>query len=111
MAYPAPEKAIREIIARLARLEKSVLGRADGKKKNKAEMANYSGPTGGVRFLISKGLFKKKAGLAEVRAALAERDYHYSKQAVHESLKRLSGKGGPLVALKEGGKKYYVRRK
>lgn len=95
---------------RLARLEKAVFGnkkREDHKKPSKG----FGGATGGVRFLISKGYFKKKRALAEIRSALAQHDYHYSAQAVHEALKRLIQKGGPLVSLREGGKKLYVNRK
>jgi len=95
---------------RLKRLEAAVFGKREH-ENSKAQKPDYSGATGGVRFLISKGHFKKKLGLGEVIAALAENEYHYSKQAVHEALNRLAGKGGLLVALKEGGKKLYVKRK
>jgi hypothetical protein len=95
---------------RLKRLEDAVFGKAGEKQKDKPDVKDYSGPTGGVRFLISKGFFKKKAALGEIRAALVEHDYHYSSQAVHEALKRLSGKGGPLVVLMEGEKRYVNRK-
>jgi hypothetical protein len=109
-------QAIRILEQRVARLEKAVFGqqgktKGHGKSKATAKASDYSGPTGGVRFLISKGFFKKKKALPETRSALAERDYHYSVQAVHEALKRLTAKDGPLVALREGGKKVYVNRK
>lgn len=71
----------------------------------------YSGPKGGVRLLINDGFFKSKHDLASVRKELANRDYHYSRQAAHEALKSLSKIGGPLVVLKEGKKKLYVERK
>lgn len=108
MTPSTPEKEIQKIIARLTRLERAVFGK---KEKRVPQKENFSGPTGGVRFLISRGFLKKKHALREVRAALGDHDYHYSKQAVHEALNRLSGKHGPLVALKEGSKKFYVERK
>lgn len=101
---------IDSIEQRLKRLEAAVFGKREMKQVG-GRKPDYSGATGGVRFLISKGHFKKKLGLGEVIAALAEHEYHYSKQAVHEALNRLAGKGGLLVALKEGGKKIYVKRK
>lgn len=111
MKQARSENRIREILSRLARLEKAIFG---GEKKgdiSKPQPTNYSGATGGVRFLISKGLFRKKLALGEVRAALSDYDYHYSKQAVHEALKGLARKNGPLVVLKEGGSNFYVNRK
>lgn len=72
---------------------------------------NYSGPTGGVRYLISKRFFKEKRDLASVREQLSQEGYHYSRQAVHEALKTLSRPAGPLVTLKEGRNKTYVERK
>jgi hypothetical protein len=99
---------------RIKRLEKAVFGRrgeTGGTPKSAAKASDFAGPTGGVRFLISKDYFRKKKALAEIRSALAQHDYHYSAQAVHEALKRLIQKGGPLVSLREGGKKMYVKRK
>lgn len=95
---------------RLTRLEKAVFEGTD-KPANKKPAKGFGGATGGVRFLISKSYFKKKRALAEIRSALEQHDYHYSAQAVHEALKRLIQKGGPLVSLREGGKKLYVNRK
>jgi hypothetical protein len=99
-----------ELGERVRRLEDAVFG-ATKKSQSPPSQANYSGATGGIRFLIENGNFKKKMGLGEVRAALAEQEYHYSKQAVHDALCRLASKDGPLVSLKENGKKLYVKRK
>ena len=104
------DKNLTGINRRLKRLEDAVFG-ASKKSSRKPLQADYSGPTGGVRFLISKGTFKNKLSLGDVRAALEKNDYHYSAQAVHIALNRLAGKGGPLVVLKENGKKLYVKRK
>lgn len=108
---------LRRIDKRLKRLEDAIFG-GDGQSKTASALksrqpkkSEFSGATGGVRFLISKGSLRKKQGLAEVRTSLSENGYHYSKQAVHEALKNLAAKGGPLVSLQEGGRKVYVERK
>jgi hypothetical protein len=106
----------REINRRLARLEKTVFGQegdtaTNPKSKNSIKSAGFSGPKGGVLFLISKGLFKGKPGLADVRAALTEHGYHYSRQAVHGALTSLSSIGGPLVCLQVKGRNVYAERK
>lgn len=97
---------------RIARLENAVFGQK-GKTKTGTEpkSSDFSGATGGVRVLISKGFFKKKQGLAEVRTTLSDNGYHYSRQAVHVALNNLASKGGLLVFLQEGGRKVYVERK
>ena len=102
---------------RITRLEKTIFGHkgnfkvgSDSKGRQSKE-PGFSGATGGVRFLISKRHFKKKLGLSEVRATLAKHEYHYSAQAVQMALNRLTRKDGPLVALREGGRKVYVERK
>jgi len=110
MAYPAPEKAIREIIARLTRLEKAVFGRNE-KQTTASQKNNFAGPSGGVRMLISKNFFKTKKNLGDVRKALGENDYHYGAPQVQTALNRLSTRTGPLAASTEGGKKVYVGRK
>jgi len=97
---------------RIARLEAAVFVRnGNAKSATKTKPSDFSGATGGVRFLISKGFFKKKKALAEIRTALSEHGYLYSAQAVHEALKRLTVKSGPLVSLQEGGRKVYAERK
>lgn len=107
---PFDERMAKEILSRLDRLEKVVLG---GKKKRppNKEKQDFSGPAGGVRLLVSQGFFKVKRQLGEVRKALGKDDYHYGPQQVHTALNRLSKRDGPLVASKEGGKKVYVNRK
>ncbi len=71
----------------------------------------YKGATGGIRLLISKGFFDKRKSFGEIKAALAEANYHYSNQAVQTPLNKLSKAGGPLVGFKEGGRKVYAKRK
>lgn len=110
MKHSDPARAIPKIIARLARLEKAVFAK-DSKPSQKAATSAFSGATGGVRFLISKGFFSKGKTLGEVRGALAENGYHYSRQAVDMALKGLAKRKGPLVILKMGGNNAYANRK
>src|SRR5713101_4799136 len=111
------EAILKKIDKRLNRLEDAVFGAnhkletGGASKTRQSKKSSFSGATGGVRFLISKGFFKKKQGLAEVRTALSENGYHYSRQAVHVALNNLTRKGGPLVSLQEAGRRVYVERK
>lgn len=75
------------------------------------EKDKYTGPTGGIKFLIDKGFFKEKRGLSTVRKKLQENGYNYSRQSINAALGRLSKQSGQLVALKEGKLKEYAERK
>jgi len=101
---------LKEIIKRLERLEKAVFSK-DSKPSPKPASSSFSGATGGVRLLISKSFFSKGKTLGEVRSALAENGYHYSRQAVDMALKGLAKRKGPLVILKVRGGNSYVNRK
>lgn len=101
----------KQTFERLERLEKVIFGKPRSKHFKKITQKDFSGATGGIRFLISKGFFKKKRDLTEARKELADNDYHYSRQAIHEALKLCSKSKGSLVTLKEGGRKLYVERK
>lgn len=81
--------------------------RSDRDKKD----INYSGATGGIRFLIKSGFLDTKRNQKDIRKKLTDENYHYSSQAVYEALQILSKSNGPLVVLKEKGKKVYVKRK
>jgi hypothetical protein len=113
------ENQTKEILKQLANHERRILilegisiVKTDRTTKGSTmKTADYSGPTGGVRYLISNKFFKEKRDLAVVRGRLAQENYYYSRQAVHEALKALSKSSGPLVALKEGRHKTYVERK
>lgn len=101
------------IIKRLDRLEKYVF-RSKLKQqpqKNEEHKSDFSGLTGGLRFLISHGFFKTKKNLSDIRTELEKHGYHYSPQAADMGLRRLSKLKGPLVVLREGGKKLYGERK
>lgn len=110
-------KEIDKILARLADHERRIVlveGRtlpAISKKPSVSAAMDYSGPTGGVKYLISQGFLKEKRDLAAMRQQLTDEGYHYSRQAIHEALKTLSKPSGPLVSLKEGARKIYVERK
>lgn len=103
------DKELKEILERLSRLEDTVF--SVKRKSVKNENEDFSGATGGMRFLKSEGFFKTKRALGEVRNELAKHDYHYSIHAVQAGINRLSKASGPLVAFKEGGKKVYAERK
>ena len=105
------DKMIKQLTSRIERLERAVFG--SGKKAvKKVETApSFRGATGGVRLLISKNFFAGKRTLAEVRDALEENGYHYSRQAVQMALSGLSARKGPLVPLEKGGRKVYATRK
>jgi hypothetical protein len=100
---------------RLARLEKAVFGEkgeSQGRPKSAAKASDFSGPTGGVRFLVSKNFFKSERGLADVRAALEQEGYRgYVDAVIQTALNRQSARNGPLATFKKGGKKVYVKRK
>lgn len=100
---------LQQIVNRIERLERTVFG-GEGKIKRRVR-ENFTGPTGGVRLLVSEGFFKTKRSLSDVRSALAKKDYHYSAAAIQTALNRHSPRAGPLAALKEGGKKLYVKRR
>lgn len=105
---------MKDIIKRIEKLEKAVFGKMEnskGKNKKPKKEDSFSGPTGGLRFLISKNYFTKKRSLAEVKKEMEKNSYIYSDQAVQMALGRNSKVGGPLVSLKDGGKKAYVERK
>jgi hypothetical protein len=99
---------------RITRLEKAVFGQKgedQGRPKSEAKASDFSGPTGGIRLLVSQNFFKTRKSLADVRTALAKNDYHYVTQVIHNFLSRLSRVDGPLVSVKDGNKKMYVKRK
>lgn len=106
----ATDKALRDLEARVEKLESAVFARTR-KGAAKIESMNFRGATGGLRFLVSKGFFGRKRAFGEITEALAGHGYHYSKQAVQTPLNTLSRPSGPLVALREGGRKLYAKRK
>jgi|ERR1700678_368312 hypothetical protein len=102
------EKAIKDLDRRVSKLE----GKSEPAKSPKAaKKAEFVGATGGIRYLISKGFFRQKRTFAEIRQALTDEGYHYTKQAVQNPLTAMSKVGGALVSLKEGKRKVYATRK
>ena|SRR2546425_8255583 len=110
MPQEAIHKAIQKISERLARLEAIVFDKK-AKRIPSSATQGFSGPSGGVRLLVSRGFFKTKRNLGEVRKALAENDYHYGSAQIQTALNRLSTRTGALTASKQGSKKSYVKRK
>ncbi|MEK7601353.1 MAG: hypothetical protein AAB480_02375 [Patescibacteria group bacterium] len=103
---------LKALSERISKLEKAVFGRTRAQRIVHSKVEDdYRGATGGVRLLIDDKFFASKRGLGDTRAALAKHNYHYSVQAVHITLNRLSKPSGPLVVFKEGGKKVYAQRK
>ena len=111
MKHSPSSKAIQEIMARLTRLEKAVFRKKEKHAATLQRDEGFTGPSGGVRLLISKKFFKTKKILRDVRKALGENDYYYGAAQVQTALNRLSKRSGPLAAPMEGGKKAYVKRK
>jgi hypothetical protein len=105
------DRRINSIEERLARLEKAVFDKKSKRFNLKSAEDDFSGASGGVRFLITKNFFNLKRTRAQIRSELAKNGYHYSGPAVQMACKRLSKRSGPLAAFTEGGKKVYVRRK
>jgi hypothetical protein len=105
----------KDLAARIAALERAVFG-ASAKPGAKAHAAassskDFKGATGGLRLVVSQGFFDRRRKFSEIEAELNKQGNHYSKQAIQTPLNRLSAKGGPLVGLKEQGRKVYVKRK
>lgn len=107
-------KQIADIVRRLEKLEDAVFSKPKAKVNlgnNKTSDTSFTGPSGGLKLLISDKFFAKKRALAETRDELEKRGYHYSLQAVQTALSRLSKSSGPLVSFKEDGRKVYAKRK
>jgi hypothetical protein len=99
---------------RLARLEKAVFGRKrqPDAAASPAKASDLSGPTGGVRLLLSQKFFKSERSVADVRAALEKEGYRgYVDAVIQTALNRQSARNGPLATFKKDGKKLYVNRK
>jgi hypothetical protein len=101
---------IDKVLRRLDRLEKAVFI-PGAKKPKRSKNEKLTGPSGGVRFLVSKGFFRKKRDLKEVREELAKHEYHYRSQVIQTALNRASTRTGLLAASWENGRKHYVGRK
>ena len=104
---------IRVLEKRVSVIEKSLRsGVSPLQKRSPHSAGDFSGPSGGVKFLVSQHYFKKaKRSLSDVVAELDDRGYTYSVQAYHEALKRASERNGPLVKIKVGNRFVYGERK
>ena len=101
-------KTISALLLRIKKLEDAVFGQ---RKVTAIKPKEFTGATGGLRFLISKGFFDRKRTFAEIESELCKHNYHYSKQAIQTPLNNLSRAGCALVGFKEMGKKVYAKRK
>ena len=102
-------KTVKQILARLDRIEKAIFGNPNKFPIRKKE--ELKGPAGGVRLLISRGFFRSKKFVKETREALKQNGYHYGVAQIQTAMNRLSKRNGPLVASKESGNKSYVDRR
>ena len=100
-------KSLNDLMRRVEKLERAVFSGA----KAKVAKQSFGGATGGLRLLISKGFFDQRRFFSEIESELRKQGYHYSKQAIQTPLNRLSVSTGPLVGLKEKGRKVYAKRK
>lgn len=95
---------------RLERLENAVF-RARRERKHRPLSSDFTGPSGGVRLLLTQNFFNTKRTVADVRTAFEKNDYHYVTAVIQTTLNRLSTRSGPLATFKLEGKKVYVKRK
>lgn len=105
------QNQIKDILSRLEKLEKEVFPKTKQEIKSKPKDQKFSGAKGGVLFLLSKGYFAQHRAATDVKVELSKNDYHYSIQVVQTALNRLSKGKAELVAMKNNGKKTYVKRK
>lgn len=101
---------LRDIQNRVQKLERAVFAQRS-RGMATAGVDTFKGATGGIRLLVDKGFFDCKRAFGEIKKALADNSYHYSKQAVQTPLNSLSRPGSLLVSFREGGKKVYAKRK
>jgi hypothetical protein len=108
------EAEFKKLAARVEKLERATFGtgKPAGRKSAPATATDdFTGATGGIRLLLSKGFFKTKRLFPEVTSELKAEGYLYSKQAFQAALTRLSSRPGPLATLRENGNKVYAERK
>lgn len=101
---------IQDILNRLEKLEHVVFQNKIGQAID-TKVSSFIGTKGGILLLISKGYFVKLRSAPDVRSELAQNAYHFSIQVVQTALNRLSKAKGPLVTMRNAGKKVYVKRK
>jgi hypothetical protein len=103
----AKDLTLDHLLKRVEKLEKAVFGGS----KPAVKKGGFSGATGGLRFLVERGFFAQRRLFGDIEEEMKKHGYYYSKQAIQTPLNRLAVSSGPLVALKQGGKKVYVKRK
>ena len=104
-------KGLQDHERRIKFLEKKTSTGPSQIKKQSKMGKSYSGPAGGIRLLGEEGFFKNRRDLSSVRDELRKRGYNYPTKSIDNALRRASSIKGPLVTLREEGKKIYVERK
>jgi hypothetical protein len=102
---------IKDPILKKAAFERLLDNLFDTHKKGNVGVNNYRCLTPFVDLLITEGFFDGNRLFKQIRSKLAEKGYHYSRQAVQGGLNNLSKKGGLLLVLEEKEGKKYARRK
>jgi hypothetical protein len=106
------KEQIKNILERLEKLEKEIFStKKQTLKVGNKKPQNFSGAKGGVLFLLSKKYFDQRRFAPDVKIELSKNNYNYSIQVVQTALNRIAKGKGELVAMKEGEKKIYVKRK
>jgi len=105
------DKVLKDLLIRVKRLGQATFRKNPKQQESNGGHQDFKGATGGLRFLASKGFFDRKRNFGEIKEALANLGYHYSKQAIQTPLNTLSRAGELLVSFRDGGKKVYAKRK
>ncbi len=100
-------KDLSDLARRVEKLEQAVFGGG----KPKAVKQSFEGATGGLRLLVTDGFFNRARYFSEIETELRKRGYLYSKQAIQTPLNWLSASRGPLVSIRDKGRKVYAKRK
>jgi len=100
-------KDMNDLLRRVEKLELAVFGAGKAVKVKRS----FKGATGGLRLLANDGFFDRGRFFSEIESELRKRGYYYSKQAIQTPLNRMSGLRGPLVSIREKGRKLYAKRR
>lgn len=102
---------IKDIISRIEKLESAVFQRKSKEVLINTKVQNFVGTKGGILLLLSKGYINQLRSALDVKNELAKDKYFYSIQVIQTALNRLSKEKGPIVSMRDSGKKFYVKRK
>lgn len=103
-------KKIKELEARISKLEKEVFGTRRPSAKSKS--TNYKGLMGGINLIIENGFFKKPKLVTEIQDELKKEGYYYALQSTDTTLRRdMVNRKKILTRIKVSGVWQYVIRK